>query len=520
MNRTRWWAAGALALSMLVIGIDGTVLSLALPTLATDLGASTSQLQWFVDAYLLALAAFMLPAGMLGDRFGRKRMLLGALVVFAAGSLACAYADSSAQLVAARVLLGLGAGFMMPLALAVLPVLFDESERQRAIAVVASSAVAAYPLGPIVGGWLLTHYWWGSVFLINVPIIALALLAVTLLLPESRGAVRARLDWLGTSLSAVGLVAFTYGVIEAGARGWGDAHTVWGMAGGALLLLGFVVWERRTSAPLVDLSLFRSASFSWGTVLATLVSFAMIGMIFLLPQYLTAVLGYDSMGAGLRLLPMIGGLVVGLGAGDRLSRAAGPRVFGVRLAGSPKRAVVVGFVVAAGGLGLGALTEVSDGTGFIAAWLAIAGAGIGVALPPTMNAALGQLSGERSGVGSGVITAIRQVGGSFGVAVLGAQLNSAYRSQLDLSGVPQPVAGAIRDNVAIGVAAAHRLGSDDLLAMVRSAFVHGMDVVFTTTGAVAIAAALLAALFLPGRVRAKAAPVTPTPVGESSQMRG
>jgi EmrB/QacA subfamily drug resistance transporter len=509
MKKTRWWAAGALALSMLVIGIDGTVLSLALPTLATDLGASTSQLQWFVDAYLLALAAFMLPAGMLGDRYGRKRMLLGALVVFAAGSLACAYAGSSAQLVAARVLLGLGAAFMMPLALAVLPVLFDEGERQRAIAVVASAAVAAYPLGPIVGGWLLTHYWWGSVFLINVPIIALALLAVTLLVPESRGTAAARLDWLGTLLSAVGLAAFTYGVIEAGARGWGDSRAVWGMAGGALVLLGFVMWQRRTSAPLVDLSLFRSASFSWGTVLATLVSFAMIGMIFLLPQYLTAVLGHDSMGAGLRLLPMIGGLVVGLGAGDRISRAAGP-----------KWAVVIGFVVAAGGLGLGALTEVSDGTGFIAAWLAIAGAGIGVALPPTMNAALSQLSGERSGVGSGVITAIRQVGGSFGVAVLGSQLNSAYRGGLNLADVPEPVASAIRDNIAIGVAAAHRLGSEDLLAMVRSAFVHGMDVVLATTGGVALGAALLAVLFLPGRVRAKAAPATPTSVGQPTQMRG
>src|SRR5262245_48075660 len=190
----RWWAAAALAVSGVVIGIDATVLSLALPTLATDLHASTAQLQWFIDAYLLVLGAMMLPAGLLGDRFGRKRLLLAALALFGIGSLACAYATSAGQLIAARALLGLAAAFVLPLSLSVLPVLFDEHERQRALAIVASSAIASYPLGPIVGGWLLTHFWWGSVFLINVPVIAIALLAVTFLMPESRSAVRPGLD--------------------------------------------------------------------------------------------------------------------------------------------------------------------------------------------------------------------------------------------------------------------------------------------------------------------------------------
>src|SRR5262245_22988008 len=181
VGRRRWWTAGALALSGVIIGVDGTVLTLALPTLATDLHASTAQLQWFVDAYLLVLGAVMLPAGLLGDRFGRKRLLLAALALFAIGSLGCAYSSSAGQLIAARALLGLAAAFVLPLSLSVLPVLFDESERQRALAIVASSAVAAYPLGPILGGWLLTNFWWGSVFLINVPVIGIALLAVTFL---------------------------------------------------------------------------------------------------------------------------------------------------------------------------------------------------------------------------------------------------------------------------------------------------------------------------------------------------
>src|SRR6266540_7475592 len=332
-NRTngRWWAVGALALSGVVIGVDATVLSLALPNLATDLHASTSQLQWFVDAYLLILGAMMLPAGLLGDRFGRKRLLLAALALFGLGSLACAYATSPEQLIGARALLGLAAAFVLPLSLSVLPVLFDEAERQRALAVVVGSAIASYPLGPIVGGWLLTTFWWGSVFLINVPVIAVALLAVTLLMPESRSAARPRLDPVGILLSTGGLVGLTYGMITAGDHGWGNPSAVAFMAAGALVLAGFVAWERRvarsgTRQPLVDLDLFRSRSFSWGTVLSTLLSFSLIGLLFAVPQYFRAVLGYDAMGAGLRLLPLIGGLIVGLGAGDRISTKAGPKI--------------------------------------------------------------------------------------------------------------------------------------------------------------------------------------------------
>jgi MFS transporter, DHA2 family, multidrug resistance protein len=490
---SRWWAAGALALSGVVIGVDATVLTLALPTLATDLHASTADLQWFVDAYLLVLGAMMLPAGLLGDRFGRKRLLLGALTLFGIGSLACAYAASPGQLIAARVLLGLAAAFVLPLSLSVLPVLFDESERQRALAIVASSAIAAYPLGPILGGWLLTHFWWGSVFLINVPVIALALLAVSLLMPESRSAARPRLDPLGILLSTVGLVALTYGVIQAGDHGWGDPGAVAFMVSGALVLAGFVGWEHRltrsgTRQPLVDLGLFRSRAFTWGTILSTLLSFALIGLLFAVPQYFRAVLGYDAMGAGLRLLPLIGGMIVGLGAGDRVSRKAGPKI-----------TVALGFAIAAGALILAAFTGKGDGTGFAVTWLALGGIGTGFALPPAMNAALGRLTGERSGAGSALITAVRQVGGTFGVAVLGSVLNSAYQNRLHLAGLPGPVAAAVRDNVAAGAAVAHQLHSASLLAMVEVAFIHGMDVLLACSGGIAAVAAVLALVFLPGR---------------------
>jgi len=500
----RWWAAGALALSGVVIGVDGTVLSLALSTLAGDLHASTSQLQWFLDGYLLVLGAMMLPAGLLGDRFGRKRLLLGALALFGVGSLACAYAGTAGQLIAARVLLGLAAAFVLPLSLAVLPVLFDEQERQRALAVVAGSAIAAFPLGPLLGGWLLTHFWWGSVFLINVPVIALAITAVALLMPESRSSTAPRLDLLGILLSIAGLVTMTYGVIEAGEKGWGSATAVACMAGGAVLLVGFVAWERRAASPLVDLGLFRLPGFAWGTVLSTLLQFSLIGLIFAVPQYLRAVLGYDAMGAGLRLLPLIGGMIVGLAIGDRISRAAGSKV-----------AVTIGFAAAGAGLIVAAFTAVGDGTGFVAAWLAVVGFGTGVALPPAMNAAIGRLTGERSGVGSALVTAIRQVGGTFGVAVLGSVLNSAYRDRLDLTGVSPQAAQAVRDNVASGIAVATQLGSQALADMVRSAFVHGLDVLLAISGGIAVTGAVLALAFLPGRTRAvPASPADPSQPAE------
>ncbi len=243
-GRRRWWALGALAISVLVVGLDLFVLSLALPTLAVDLHASTGDLQWFVDSYSLVLAAALLPAGLLGDRIGRKKLLIAALAIFGVASLACAYSSSTGELIAARAVLGLAAAVILPLALAVLPVMFLPEERPRAIAVVGGATFIGYPLGPILGGWLLDHYWWGSVFLINVPIVVLALAAVTFLMPESRGSGRFRIDVTGVVVSSAGLVALTYGVIRAGQDGWSNSIAAASMVAGAILLAAFVAWER------------------------------------------------------------------------------------------------------------------------------------------------------------------------------------------------------------------------------------------------------------------------------------
>jgi len=499
----RWWALAALALSVLVVGLDLFVLSLALPTLAVDLHASTGDLQWFVDAYSLVLAAALLPAGLLGDRIGRKKLLIGALVTFGLASLACAYSSSTGELIAARAVLGLAAAVIFPMSLAVVPVMFSPAERQRAVAIVGGATFIGYPLGPILGGWLLDNYWWGSVFLINVPIVALALLAVVYLMPESRGAAKFRIDGVGALVSSVGLVAVTYGVIRAGQDGWSDAQAVVGMVAGAIMLASFVIWERHVSRrggqPLVDLSLFRSAGFTWGTTLSTMISFALFGLTFAMPQFFLDVKGLNSLASGIRLLPLIGGLAVGLGIGQRLQS---PRK---SADGGPDKPPLLtarpvgagGFAIMAVALAVGTATSAASGTGFVSAWFAVTGFGLGMTMPTMLNAALSALSPERSGSGSALMTAFRQVGATIGVAVLGTVLSTVYRSKLVLPGLPADVTAAAKSSVGTGVEVALRLRSPQLLASVHTAYAGGVDVMLWVCASIAIAAAVLAALYLP-----------------------
>jgi len=498
LGNRRWWALGAIVLAVLAVGLDGTVLSVALPTLATALHASESDLQWFTSGYLLVLAAAMLPAGLLGDRYGRKKVLLTALILFGAGSVACAYATSAGAFIAARVVLGLAGAGIIVMALSALTVLFTKEERPRAVGIWAAANFLALPLGPILGGWLLTHYWWGWVFLMNVPVALLGLVATFALVPESRAPERPGLDPLGIVASTFGLVSVTYGLIEAGQNGWGDTSALVPMIAGLVVLVGFFLWERRLSRrpggqPLVDVSLFRSPAFTWGVILAATAGLAMIGALFTMPQFFQGVLGTDAMGSGLRLLSLIAGLVVGAVPADRIARIVGAKI-----------TVALGFAMLAAGMFLGSTTGVGSSYGFIAAWMALVGAGMGLTMATAASTALSELPQERSGVGAAVMQAIQKVGAPFGAAILGSVLSSAYQAQLNLAGLPLAVANVVREGLFGGLAVARQLGSAPLFESVRTAFVHGMDISLVVAAGIAVVGFVLTLAFMPGKASSKA----------------
>src|SRR5262245_8890545 len=373
MKSRKWWALVPMVLAVLTVGLDGTILSVALPTLGRSLHASTSQLQWFVAAYTLVFAAALVPGGMLGDRYGRKKMLILSLLLFGAASIACALAPSAGAFIAARALLGLGGAVLLPMVLALLPVLFDESERPRAIGAVTAAAMLGYPIGPLLGGWMLTRFDWAWVFLINVPVVALAVVAVIVLLPESRSSVRRRVDLGGVARSAGRPALLTYGVISAGELGLTDGTAVVAMLVGALALAAFVLWERRTAMPLVDLRLFRVQAFTWGATLSSFVSFVMFGLLFSAPLYFQVVRGADAQGSGIRLLPLIGGMLIGGAVADRLVSRAGAAAV-----------AAAGLVLLAAGFAVGAMTTVATGEAQSMSWIALSGLGLGLVLPTTI----------------------------------------------------------------------------------------------------------------------------------------
>jgi len=493
LGNRRWMALGALTLAILAVGLDATVLSVALPTLANALHASETDLQWFSSGYLLVLAAAMLPAGLLGDRYGRKKVLLTSLFLFGIGSVACAYAPSTVAFVAARAVLGLAGAGIIVMALSSLTVLFTEEERPRAVGIWSAANFLALPLGPILGGWLLTHYWWGWVFLMNVPVAIVGLIATFALVPESRAPERPGLDPIGIIASTSGLVIMTYGLIEAGQNGWNDARALVPMIAGLIVLIGFFLWERWLSLrpggrPMLDLALFHSASFTWGVILAAIAMLAMIGVLFTLPQFFQGVLRTDAMGSGIRLLPLIIGLVLGSVPADRVARVIGS-----------KFTVALGFVLLSCGMLLGATTSIASSNGFIAAWMALVGFGMGLTLATAASTALSVLPQERSGVGAAVMQAIQKVGAPFGAAILGSVLASVYQAQLHLVGLPPAVASVVKESLFGGLAVALHLGSTQLLYSVRTAFVHGMDVSLVVAAGIAAVGFLLTLVFLPGK---------------------
>ncbi|MEV5877203.1 MFS transporter [Streptomyces sp. NPDC052101] len=507
----RWWALGALVASMLVLAFDSTILNVALPTMAAQLGATTGQQQWMADAYVVVFAALMLPAGLLGDRFGRRLMLIAGLAVFLGGSVLGALAGDVNAVIAARAVMGVGAALIMPLSLAVLPAMFGPDERGKAVGMISAASALGMPLGPLVGGWLLSHFWWGSVFLINIPMAALGISACVFLLPETRDPASPRVDPVSTALTAAGLGSLIYAIIEAPGRGWGDGRVLAMFAAAAVLLPALVLRERRMTRPMLDMGLLAHRGFLLNAAAATLVMFVLSGLMFTVPTYLQAVLGHDAFGTGLRLLPMTGGLMIAAkGAQGAVAR------FGARAV------VSAGLVVLAFAALLGSRTTADSGYGFTALWLSLTGLGFGFSVVPAMDGALGTLPADRAGSGSGLLMTLRQVGGAIGIALLGSLLAGAFRDRLDVAGLPGPAAHAAKESVVAAHAVAAHTRSARLAASADLSYVHGMTVVLIVCGIASLVAALLAALFLPNtpvvrRPGRKEAPAVAAPVADAGQ---
>jgi EmrB/QacA subfamily drug resistance transporter len=476
--RNRWAALAALVLCVLVVGLDGTILNVALATLAADLGASTGELQWIVASYLVTFSALLLPAGLAGDRWGRKKMLLAGVALFTAASAAAAYAGDTGTLIAARAVMGAGAALIVPLSMSVLPSIFPPHERTRAISVWSVGMALGLPLGPILGGWMLENYWWGSVFLINIPAGVIAIGAAALLLPESRDPAASTLDLFSAVFSVGGLGALVYGVIDAPASGWGSARVI-GLLAGGTVLIGLFIWRNLARPhPTVDLRLFRNATFTWGSVATVFASIAMMGALFVVPLYLQAVNGYSAMQTGVRLIPLIIGIVITGKLAPGLTARLGHRAV-----------IALGLLIMAGGFFTGSFTKLSTGYQMNALWLLLAGLGAGLAMVPSMDAVLGTLPPERTGGGSGLVQTLRQVAGAFAVAGLGSVLSSVYAANLPAS-APELARSSV-----VGAA---QLGDPVLLAQARTAFVTGMDAVLLVCAAGALLGALLVWAFLPG----------------------
>ncbi|MFI6517135.1 MFS transporter [Spirillospora sp. NPDC050679] len=482
----RWWGLGALALALLALGFDLTILNVALPTLSAELRAGTSALQWIVDSYILVFAALLMPAGLLGDRFGRKRLLLAGLALFGAASLGGALADGTTGVIAARTCMGLGAAIVLPLSMSLLPAIFPPHERTRAVAVWSASMALGLPLGPLLGGWLLEHFWWGSIFLVNVPVVVLGGLAVAFLLPESRDPAAPRIDVPGAALSMAGLAALVYGVIEGPVRGWADPLTLGAVLGGLALLAALVRWEARAAEPLMDLALFRDRVFVWAMAVGMVCTLVMAGALFVLPQYLQVVRGHDAFGTGLRLIPMLTGLMAGGLLTDRLVPRTGA-----------KPVMGTGLLALTAGLGVGASTGTGDPYGFTAAWLAVLGLGIGLTMVPAMDVVLSRLPDGQAGRGSGLVQTLRQTAAALGVAGLGSLVSSVYRDQVAVGGLPEKAAGLARDSIGGAASVAAELGDPALLASARDAYVSGMDAALALCALATFVAGLLLWVFMP-----------------------
>jgi MFS transporter, DHA2 family, multidrug resistance protein len=485
----RWPILGVLVFALLVVVLDNTVLNVALKTISepkpVGIDASQSDLEWAINAYTLIFAGLLFTWGLLADRLGRKRILMLGMVLFGCSSLLCAYSDSPGQLIAARAAMGFSGAAIMPSTLAIIANVFPRREQGKAIGVWAGSVGLAVAIGPVVGGALLDSFWWGSVFLINVPIVVIALIVMIFMVPESRNPKPGRVDPIGVLLLMAGLVTFIYGVINGGDNGDWSAFSVWGaILGGLVLMFGFVRWEMYTDHPALDVRLFRNRRFSAAVISVALSFFALMGGLFFFSFYLQSVRGFTPLRAGLWLLPFAASQVIFSPLSANMVKRFGPRtVASVGLFGIAVTFVLYQWVTSTSPMWL---------YGMIALFQ---GAFMANVMPPATTTVMTSLPREQAGIGSSVNNTVRQVGGALGVAVLGTVLATAYRNKMQplISAIPGVPANQVH-NVSGSIQATQAVR---LLAPANDAFVHAMHITTLVAAGVMVLAGVCVLAWLP-----------------------
>jgi EmrB/QacA subfamily drug resistance transporter len=490
----RWYILGILCTCLVLVVAAVSSLNIAIPTIQESLGATQTELQWIVDAYALVFAGLLLPAGALGDRYGRKWMLLVGLGIYGIAAINAAMSDSASHLIVMRAIMGIGAALIMPATLSLLTSVFPPHERGRAIAVWAGFAGAGGAIGVLSSGVLLEHFWWGSVFFTVVPIVAIAMVAIALIVPNSKDPAGHPLDPVGSLLSIIGLVALVYAIIEGPSRGWSDTFVIGGFVLAVIGLAAFIQWERHTTYPMLDPTYFRIPRFAMSTVTITVVFFVMFSMFFAVSQYFQFVRDYSPLKTGAATLPSALTMIVVAPRGPKVQQRI-----------TVRRTIALGLVLVAIGIGVFALVGRESPYLAFGVALVIMACGVGLATPSATTGIMGSLPMSKAGVGSAVNDTTREVGGAVGIAVVGSVLASVYRSGLDEATalLPPGMADAARDNVGAAVTVGHDALANDpptlqrYLNEVGDAFTHGFNVGMAVAGALALIGALAVLRFYP-----------------------
>lgn len=514
VHRRRWAILAVLMFSLLIVVLDNSILNVAVRTIAspepTGVGATQSELEWAINSYTLVFAGLLFTAGLFGDRIGRKKVLFFGIAVFGAGSALAAFSGSPGELIAYRAVMGLGGAFVMPATLAVLMDVFERQEQPRAIGIWAGSVGVGMAIGPITGGLLIEHFWWGSIFLVNVPVVVVALIATALLLPDSRDPNPGRMDPFGVVLSVIGLILLVYGIIRGGELADFSAPSVLlPMLGGLVVLVWFVLHERRSDHPAIDLTYFKRPAFAAAVTAIAVVFFALTGVTFFSAFYLQSVRGYGALEAGLLILPLaVAQMVVSLRARLIVDR------FGARTV------CTVGMLLVAMVLAAFVMFDASTPLWVIEMVLFVQGTAMALITPPVTVSVMQSLPREKAGSGSAVSNTFRQVGGALGVAVLGSLLSTQYRGAIEghLSVVPSGDRQAAGESIEATLAAAERLGpaGKALIGPANEAFLHAMHLTALVSAGVALIGALVVAFFMPDGRKKEPAP-DPGPEWKSAE---